>query len=275
MEYLLLTIAKNEGKFIETVIDSVRQQSKPPLLWLIVDDGSSDNTSSILKKISDEFIYCSVLKTSKRDIGFEFGKKLAFGFNKLKTLANRKIKEWDFIAKLDADCTLDSKYFEKIVEVMENDRKIGIMSGQLHEYGKKKPDPCGPEPRGAATVYSKGCFEKIGGFSQTPSHESVESIMAKRFGFKTLQSDVTKFVHLRPVGSAMGLYEGHKQMGMAANWLGGTRTYAILRALSLTFRKSAICGIGFLVGFLVWEKGQTKNKLVKNSYKYRWKKLLN
>ena len=48
MKYVLVTPARNEQAFIEKTIESMIQQTLLPLKWVIVDDGSTDNTREIV-----------------------------------------------------------------------------------------------------------------------------------------------------------------------------------------------------------------------------------
>ena len=48
--YVLITPAYNEGEFIKDTIESVVTQTILPLKWIIVDDGSTDATSKIIKE---------------------------------------------------------------------------------------------------------------------------------------------------------------------------------------------------------------------------------
>ena len=50
--YILVTAAKNEGKNLPELIQSVAEQTIKPLLWVIVDDASTDNTPQILEDAS-------------------------------------------------------------------------------------------------------------------------------------------------------------------------------------------------------------------------------
>ena len=46
--YVIVTAAKDEAALIGEVIDRVADQTVLPLLWLIVDDGSTDRTAEIV-----------------------------------------------------------------------------------------------------------------------------------------------------------------------------------------------------------------------------------
>ena len=47
--YLLISPCRNEADYMRRTLDSVIAQELPPSLWLIIDDGSTDDTPKILK----------------------------------------------------------------------------------------------------------------------------------------------------------------------------------------------------------------------------------
>ena len=47
MKYVIVTPVKNEAQFIEKTVNSVVQQTTKPTEWVIVNDGSTDETSSV------------------------------------------------------------------------------------------------------------------------------------------------------------------------------------------------------------------------------------
>lgn len=50
-EYLLISPCRNEAEFMKSTLDSVVAQSETPARWIIVDDGSTDETAAILQCI--------------------------------------------------------------------------------------------------------------------------------------------------------------------------------------------------------------------------------
>ena len=46
--YCLISPCRNEGEYLRRTLDSVLNQSLPPTLWVVVDDGSTDDTPEIL-----------------------------------------------------------------------------------------------------------------------------------------------------------------------------------------------------------------------------------
>ena len=47
-KYVIVSPCRNEEKFMRRTLDTVVAQSIQPALWVIVDDGSTDNTPGIL-----------------------------------------------------------------------------------------------------------------------------------------------------------------------------------------------------------------------------------
>ena len=126
-------------------------------------------------------------------------------------------------------------------------------------------------PWGAAIVYSKMCLSAIEGLSPTPCHEPVEIILAKDKGFSPIISSVTRFTHMRPMGSYGGWYRGHVQLGGAARWLGLPLSFAIAKGIRLLFSMHPQRGGGYLTGYFRWGKQRCDIPAVQTAYQNRWK----
>ena len=50
MQYVLITAARNEERVIEKTLVSVTAQTRPPVRWVIVDDGSTDGTAAMVRR---------------------------------------------------------------------------------------------------------------------------------------------------------------------------------------------------------------------------------
>ena len=64
--YCLITPCRNEAEFIRSTLETTTQQSVPPALWVIVDDGSTDETPAILAEYAERFDYIRVVKRADR-----------------------------------------------------------------------------------------------------------------------------------------------------------------------------------------------------------------
>src|SRR5437764_6441956 len=64
--YLLVTPCRDEAKYARRTLDSVTRQTIPPALWIIVDDGSRDETPAILAEYAAKFSYIKILRRDDR-----------------------------------------------------------------------------------------------------------------------------------------------------------------------------------------------------------------
>ncbi len=60
-KYVIITPIRDEERFIEATIASVKGQTIPPAEWVIVDDGSSDRTGDIIDRYEAKFPWISVV----------------------------------------------------------------------------------------------------------------------------------------------------------------------------------------------------------------------
>ena len=62
LSYVLITPARNEASFIESTIKSVVAQTKKPLKWVIVSDGSTDGTDEIVIRYSASYPWIELVR---------------------------------------------------------------------------------------------------------------------------------------------------------------------------------------------------------------------
>ena len=67
LKYILITSARNEQSFIAKTIDSVVAQTQLPERWVIIDDGSTDQTAEIVEKYTQKFPWIVLVRNPKRE----------------------------------------------------------------------------------------------------------------------------------------------------------------------------------------------------------------
>ena len=60
-KYIIITSAYNEEQHIEQTIKSVIKQTILPAEWIIVNDGSTDKTESIIKDYANKYKFIRLL----------------------------------------------------------------------------------------------------------------------------------------------------------------------------------------------------------------------
>ena len=64
--YCLITPCRNEAEYARRALDSVLAQTKLPSLWVIVDDGSSDETPAILAEYAARHDWLRIVRREDR-----------------------------------------------------------------------------------------------------------------------------------------------------------------------------------------------------------------
>ncbi len=184
MNYIIITPAYNEEEHIGQTILSVVKQTVLPAEWVIVNDGSTDNTASIVLKYAEKFKWIKLVNKQKEPV--EFGKHAVqnfyFGLNKLSFSA------YDILVKLDADLILDrADYFEYQINQFKSNPKLGISSGiTYHTVDGIKKVVWHPAWRttGAMKMYRKKCFDEIGGLVPVYGWDGLDDYKAMHKGWQ-------------------------------------------------------------------------------------------
>ena len=66
MNYAIVTPARNEAQYIELTIRSMIVQSRPPVKWVIVSDGSTDETDEIVRRYLGEYEWIELVRMPDR-----------------------------------------------------------------------------------------------------------------------------------------------------------------------------------------------------------------
>jgi glycosyltransferase involved in cell wall biosynthesis len=64
--YALISPCRDEAKYMCRTLDSVARQSVPPSRWVVVDDGSTDETPEILAEYRAKLAYLTVVRREDR-----------------------------------------------------------------------------------------------------------------------------------------------------------------------------------------------------------------
>ena len=266
--FIMITPAKNEEKFLPHVINSVVNGSYAPVLWLIIDDGSSDSTLSILQAYCDKYKFIRYISLNdssgkERDLIFHYSVICRDGFKEAIDLAKLENIEWDYIGLLDADTIVTKEYFDKLLDRMEKNKKIGLASGNIHLCldGKiKLVRVLKDVPSGTGRVWRKESFIETDGYivSQAPDAVSMAKIKIKNWETARF-SDYVAY-QLRHTSSASGLWKGYEIRGKATYYLNCHPLLVIGRGLTYAFQLKFYLILPFLIGYLEsWRNNDPKS----------------
>jgi biofilm PGA synthesis N-glycosyltransferase PgaC len=257
MNYVVITPVRDEEQYISCTIDSMRGQTLKPLLWIIVDDGSKDQTGRLIDDAAAKNPWIKAIHREDRG-SRQAGSGVIAAFYNGFALVPRD--GWDYVVKLDGDLSYDPDYFANCLREFEADKKLGIAGGICCKLdnGKRVPEFIG-EPsfhvRGPTKIYRRECFEAIGGLIVAPGWDTVDQIKANMLGWKTATFPHIQLIHHRPSGGAYGSWNDGVKNGLA-NYITGYHPLFMLckcirRLFCQPYGSQALgLGWGFLKGYL-------------------------
>ena len=252
-KYIIITPVKNEEKFIIYTLDTVTSQTVLPEEWIVVDDGSSDNTTGIVEKYISKYDWISLIKLNTKEEQRMGGNKVVRAFNAGYEFIKKS--DWDFIVKLDGDLSLPDDYFEKIFSAFAENEKLGICGGMiLNKYSDnlmilEETDLY--HVRGALKTIRRRCWDAIGGFKEVWAWDGLDIMEARFRGWDTKSIEV-KVIHHRPTSSAYNPIKQSFRNGYESYKFGNDLILTLIRSLVRMKRKPYfITGLAFSFGFLI------------------------
>jgi len=277
MTYILITPVKNEEKSLYTLIESVALQSIKPALWVIVDDGSTDETPIIIKEteLRYDWINSIHLDESIRDLGIHYADICRKGFDFGIRYCKINSIQYEYIGLLDADMVLYADYFNRLIKEFAINSKLCIASGGIYyidnkfnEIWEKGRDDL---PRGGARIWKRKCFEETGGYLLTYSPDSVSNVKAKLMGWETKQFKEIKAIQTRMTSSAEGFWRGYEVKGVSSYFVNTNSLLVMLKGINYLFKKPYYIGIAYLWGYiksLIRREKHIDDEEIRHYYKY-------
>lgn len=211
--YVLVSACRNESKYIDSLIDYIDAQTIKPTCWVIVDDGSTDDTFELARARSVRLPYLRVEKLpAGRPRSFSSQVFAAqHGYELLRSI------DYEFIGFLDADIRVEPEYYERLLASADADPKLGLCGGDVVDlYGDRMVrSRSGSEDfhvAGGVQFFRRRCFEEIGGFVPIDGggQDTIADVMSMMHGWRIRVFPELTALHLRPdgVGGAGALRRG-------------------------------------------------------------------
>lgn len=253
--YCLITPCRNEAEFIETTLRTTCAQTALPSLWVIVDDGSTDETPQILARYAAEHEFIKVVQREDRGAR-AVGPGVVEAF--YDGLSHVDLHQFDYVTKFDGDLEVPPRYFERAMELMDTDPYLGNISGKLFE---RRPDGSLFEERtgdenavGPIKFYRVECFQQIGGFVREVQWDGIDGHVCRLNGWIACSMDDSemRIIHLRPMGSSQqNIYVGRARWGRGKYFMGSAWYYVLASALYRSIEPPyLIGGMGILFGYV-------------------------
>jgi poly-beta-1,6-N-acetyl-D-glucosamine synthase len=256
---LIVSPVRNESAHIERVVRAVAAQTRPPDVWVVIDDSSTDGTWETLCRLAPEVSFMRVMRAPVRPSEAGAQDRLAVAAEAKSFNSGLNSVAWeDFthVGKLDGDVELPPDYYEQVLSVFAADPQVGMACGQLVEFHQGRPrllHKAGHHVHGALKTYTLGCFRAVGGIREQLGWDTIDETYARMLGYRTgsLGSLSTlEAIHHRPAGSADGTLRGRARHGECAYIGYQSVPWVLMRSMKLSLgRPVGVSGLAFLYGY--------------------------
>jgi len=260
--YVLITPVKNEKENLLGLRSTIIGQTIRPLLWTIVDSGSSDDTLDHCRKLFSDLDWVEIIEQEQfHEKGYShknFAQAIDEGYSHLKKIAIDRCIKFSYIGKTDASPILSEGYFQALMKEMERNKELAITCGIQKLIMNNRVYQIEPvlDSKFSAfndiRLYRKDFFELMGGYPITYSPDIILLIKAKKSGWS---SDIVRnatFIKHRLGGSKIGKWKGYELKGRAMYCLGYHPILVFLNSAyhSMKFRPHYV-GFGILQGYII------------------------
>ena len=258
--YVLISPCRNEAEYMRRTLDSIIAQTLQPKRWVIVDDGSTDETPNVLADYAARHEWITVVPKPDRGhraVGPGVIEAFYAGYETIDP------DDYAYSCKLDLDVVLPQRYFETLIARMEADPRIGTCSGKPYArrgsalVSERRGDEMSV---GMTKFYRRECFEAIGGYVREVMWDAIDCHKARALGWIAVSWDHPdlNFEHLRPMGSSqISIWEGRRRHGRGQWFMGSDPLFFLATCI---FRMAEppylLGGLAMAQGYLAaWARG--------------------
>lgn len=250
----IVSPVRNEAKLIRLTLDSMIAQLRRPIEWLIVDDGSGDETPQIVEQYSARHPWIRLVR--RQDRGFRQlggGVIAAFDYGR-----ERLQSDYRYVAKLDGDMSFGPDYLRVMIEALEAEPKLAAVSGKVFRpegEGYVEEYIIDEMVAGQFKLYKREAFEQIGGFTQTILWDGIDIHRCRMHGWTTrsFHHPQARLIHHRLMGSSdKNVYKGRVRLGKGIWFMGYHPLYATASGLFRMHERPRIIGGLIIIGAYFW-----------------------
>ncbi len=255
LTYAAVSPARNEEANLRRLGACLADQTRPPTAWVIVDDGSTDETPTIAQELARETPWITTISSRHEqapDGQLRLGRRSGRDVMAFTAGLSPLEKAPDVVVKLDCDVSFEQDFFERLLAEFEGEPSLGIASGTAYERENGSWEPrhvTGSRVRGATRAYRRACLDELLPLEERLGWDVVDEIQARLRGWSTRSVADLPFRHHRRVGERDGARLQWTMQGEVAHYCGYRLSYLVLRALHRCRQDPA--ALGLIQGFFV------------------------
>ena len=243
LRYAAVTPARNEAANLQRLADSLLAQTLAPAAWVIVDDGSVDETLELARSLERRYSWISALCLAPPDGPLELGRREGRDVVAFSAGVDTLDAAPDVVVKLDADVSLPPEFFQRLLAEFVVRPRLGIASGVCYEEEGttwREQPATGAHSRGATRAYRRECLEDVRPLVCRLGWDGIDELEAGLKGWETGTVRELPFFHHRRLAEREGRRrDAWTAQGRAAHFVGYRPSYLFARALFRARREPA------------------------------------
>jgi hypothetical protein len=203
LRYAIVTPVREEAENLPRLAESLDLQTYPPVAWVVVDTGSTDDTVRVARTLATNRSWMGVVSIVGEPVltrGRPISRAIQAGVNAVSSLARRP----EILVVIDADVSLPHRYFKDLIRAFADDARLGIASGVRFELVRGSWRPqfiTGTSVEAQCRAYRWTCLSDVLPLEERFGWAGIDEIQANLRGWRTAVVRGLSFRHHREIGS--------------------------------------------------------------------------
>jgi biofilm PGA synthesis N-glycosyltransferase PgaC len=231
LTYAVVTPARSEASSLPRLAECLIEQTVTPRTWVIVDNGSTDETLELARELASRHAWIEVLSLPPNG-GLQRGGPIVKAFE---TGVQALPATPDVVVKLDADISMEADYFERLLAELAAEQSLGIASGSGFEQERngtwRRKHVGDTNVWGACRAYRWQCLQDVLPLEKRMGWDGIDEIKAQLHGWSTKTLLDLRFRHHRSEGERDGSrLKPWIAFGDVSHYMGYRPWFVVLRA---------------------------------------------
>jgi len=252
---VLVTPVRDQAGLLDDLVATIRAQERRPERWVIVDDGSTDDSPRRLQKISarEPWVHVVLLPQVASGKARTYAERLVQSFRSAAELAEAEAIDHGWVINLDPDLRCSPQLLAELIERSHRDRSVGMCSCTIAEVGddgglRRERDIVDGIPRADLRVWRRECLEEVG-MRAAPRWAETTGLWARNRGWQTPVFEDLVVEAARPGVLRDGLH-GFVRHG-AEGWHVGLHPLVLAeQALAASVHDRDLRGVAMVAGYV-------------------------
>lgn len=253
--YVLVTPLRDDATQLDDLVATIRAQERRPSVWVLVDDGSSDDTERRLRRLEarEEWIHGVCLPRAASGEPRRHADLLVQGARRATQAAEAERAEPSYVVHVDADLRCAPSLLIELIDRCERDRRVGFSSCVVAEVGedgttRRHRDVVDGIPRADLRVWRRDCIEEVG-MRPEPRWAEATAVRARNRGWQTPVFEDLMVEAARP-GPGQAALRGSWRHG-AEGWQVGLHPLVLAeQAVTASVNDRDLRGVAMVAGYV-------------------------